>query len=142
MSASAAQTDNATPACACMQFAWPDQLRRSRVQPICNNGRNTSHTRGNDRGLSEIRTFASKNAACFFLILRTSAGWLKFFTFLEARARCTYHNQELGFPRDNLVNVIRGCCVPPKKGLFLAVHNTHLRYLVKEREKWSFVFFE
>ena len=48
----------------------------------------TLRARGYDRGLSVIRTFASKNAACFFLILRTSAGWLKFFTFLEARARC------------------------------------------------------
>ena len=40
---------------------------------------------------SVIRTFASKNAACTSLILRTSAGWLKFFTFLEARARCRSH---------------------------------------------------
>ena len=80
-----------------MQFAWPDQLRRSRVQPICNIERNTSRTRGNDRGMSVIRTFASKNAACFFLILRTSAGWLKFFTFLEARARCNSQSVHTNF---------------------------------------------
>ena len=72
-----------------MQIAWPDRQRCSRVQPICNNDRHTSRMRGYDFGKSVIRTFASKNAACFSLILRTSAGWLKFFTFLEARARCT-----------------------------------------------------
>ena len=64
--------------------------RQCGVQPICNNNdRHTSRMRGYDFGLSVIRTFASKNAACFSLILRTSAGWLKFFTFLEARARCS-----------------------------------------------------
>ena len=71
----------------CMQIAWSDRQRG--VQPICNNDRQTLRLRGYDFGSSVIRTFASKNAACFSLNLRTSAGWLKFFTFLEARARCT-----------------------------------------------------
>ena len=70
-----------------MQIAWPDWQRW--VQSICNNDQQTSQTRGYDSGLSVIRTFASKNAACFSLNLRTSEGWLTFFTFLEARARCS-----------------------------------------------------
>ena len=82
-----------------MQISWPDRQRG--VQPICNNDRHTSRMRGYDFGLSVIRTFASKNAACFSLILRTSAGWLKLFTFLEARARCivkTRSRRLFGFP--------------------------------------------
>ena len=37
------------------------------VQPICNDDRQTSRMRGYDFGSSVIRTFASKNAACFSL---------------------------------------------------------------------------
>ena len=77
---------------ACKQIAWLDLCSAECSQSVLHTCTTSDTLRARvdtTAGSFGIRTFASKNVACFFPNLRTFPGWLQIFTFLEARARCS-----------------------------------------------------